>query len=110
MNETNKIALDKLKEQLGRKLGISEDTGLQVIADDLEDALSDVLDYCNRDNLEGNMAVSVKDLFLVRYNQEGNEGESSRSECGVSQSFETGIPLKIRSKLNRYRLGRVKSF
>lgn len=110
MNDTNKKALVKLSTQLARKLSITDTDELLVLEDDLEDALSDVLDYTNRDTLVDNMATSVKDLYIIRYNQEGNEGETSRSEGGVSQSFETGIPKKIRSKLNRYRVGKVRSF
>lgn len=109
MNQINKDALDKLKEQLGRKLNITDTTALQVLEDDLGDVLAEVLDYCNRDVLMGNMITSVKDLFIVRHNMEGNEGETSRAEGGVSQTFETGIPLKIRSSLNRYRVAKVKS-
>ncbi|EOL45816.1 phage head-tail connector protein [Enterococcus caccae] len=109
MNQTNKDALDKLQEQLERKLNITDEKAKQVLSDDLADSLTDVLDYCNRDTLIGNMITSVKDLFIIRYNQEGNEGETSRSEGGVSQTFETGIPLKIRSKLNRYRVASMRS-
>lgn len=109
MNQINKDALDKLQVQLERKLNITDEKAKLVLADDLEDALTDALDYCNRETLIGNMSTSVKDLFIIRYNQESNEGETSRSEGGVSQTFETGIPLKIRSKLNRYRIASMRS-
>ncbi|MCH4169410.1 MAG: phage head-tail connector protein [Streptococcaceae bacterium] len=109
MEQINKNALDKLQKQLERKLSITDETEKQILTDDLNDALSDVLDYCNRDLLVGNMINSVKDLYIVRYNQEGNEGETSRSEGGVSQTFETGIPKKIRIKLNRYRVAGLRS-
>lgn len=109
MNQTNQTALDKLQDQLERKLNITNEQAKQILTDDLLDALTDVLDYCNRDTLVGNMITSVKDLLLIRYNQAGNEGEVSRVEGGVSQTFETGIPLKIRTKLNRYRVGSVGS-
>ncbi|GGC87837.1 phage head-tail connector protein [Enterococcus wangshanyuanii] len=109
MNQTNRTALDKLQEQLERKFNITENNDKLVLADDLEDALVDCLDYCNRDTLIGNMSSSVKDLYMIRFNQEGNEGETSRTEGGVSQTFETGIPLKIRTKLNRYRIASVRS-
>lgn len=104
MNQINKIALDKLQEQLERKLDITDEKDKKVLSDDLSDALTDVLDYCNRDTLIGNMINSVKDLYVIRYNEEGNEGETSRTEGGVSQTFEVGIPKKISTKLNRYRV------
>lgn len=109
MNPKNKIDLDKLQEQLERKLNINDVKDKKILSDDLADALTDVLDYTNRDVLIGNMPTSVKDLYIIRSNQEGNEGETSRSEGGVSQSFEEGIPKRIRSKLNRYRLARMRS-
>lgn len=105
----NDEALESLKKQLADKFGITDELKLKVLSDDLKDALADVLDYTNQDELIGNMISSVKDMMIIRYNQEGNEGESSRSEGGVSQSFETGIPKKVKSKLNRYRVANVRS-
>ncbi|WP_413487022.1 phage head-tail connector protein [Carnobacterium maltaromaticum] len=109
MDKKNEEALTSLKEQLALKLSITDEQKLAVLTDDLADALSDVLDYTNRDVLVGNMPTSVKDLYIIRSNQEGNEGETSRSEGGVSQAFEEGIPKRIRSKLNRYRMARMRS-
>lgn len=72
-----------------------------------EDAKAEVLDYCYRDDVVGNMASSIRRLAVIRYNQEGNEGESSRSEGGVSQSFEEGMPKSLRASLNRYRVAKA---
>ncbi|MGM0239480.1 phage head-tail connector protein [Enterococcus sp. AZ103] len=110
MNEKNQPILKKLAEELTRKFKITDDEDLKILADDLRDAAIDALDYCNRDVLVGNMSSAVKDLYVFRRNTEGNEGESSRSEGGVSQTFEIGIPTKIKSKLNRYRVAKVRSF
>ncbi|EME8160415.1 phage head-tail connector protein [Enterococcus sp. C76] len=110
MNEQNQIALDKLAIELGRKFSITDPMAIDVLKDDIKDAMYDALDYCNRDVLVGNMSSSVKDLYIFRRNIEGNEGETSRTEGGVSQSFEIGIPAKIKSKLNRYRVAKVRSF
>ncbi|KAJ76036.1 hypothetical protein M222_0739 [Enterococcus faecalis AZ19] len=109
MNLTNKSALDKLKEELGRKFNITSETELKILEDDLRDATYEALDYCNRDELVGNMISAVKDLYVFKRNMEGNEGETSRSEGGVSQSFEVGIPSRIKTKLNRYRVANVRS-
>jgi len=109
MNPTNQKAIDLLQEELARKFSILDATELAVLADDVKDAMIDALDYCNRDTIIGNMSSSVKDLYIFRRNTEGNEGETARTEGGVSQSFEIGIPKRIQSKLNRYRLANVKS-
>lgn len=110
MNEQNQITLDKLAIELGRKFSITDPTAIEVLKDDIKDAMYDALDYCNRDVLVGNMSSSVKDLYIFRRNTEGNEGETTRTEGGVSQSFEIGVPAKIQSKLNRYRVAKVSSF
>lgn len=109
MNPTNQKIIDELAVELSRKLEITGEDPIQVLKDDLKDAVIDALDYCNRDILVGNMSSSVKDLYLFRRNTEGVEGETSRSEGGVSQSFEVGIPKRIQAKLNRYRVAKVRS-
>lgn len=110
MNQTNQKVIDDLKKELARKFSITDEESIAVLADDLKDAMIDALDYCNRDTVVGNMSSVIKDIYIFRKNIEGVEGETSRSEGGVSQSFEVGIPRKIRSKLNRYRVAKVRSF
>ena len=109
MNDTNQKVIDDLKEELAKKYSITNSNDLVVLADDLKDAMIDALDYCNRDTVIGNMSSAVKDIYVFRRNTEGTEGETSRSEGGVSQSFEVGIPKRIQSKLNRYRVANIKS-
>lgn len=108
MNATNQKVVDNLQEELARKFAISGEEELAVLTDDLKDALIDALDYCNRESVVGHMSSAIKDLYLFRKNTEGIEGETARSEGGVSQSFEVGIPRRIRSKLNRYRVANVR--
>lgn len=109
MNATNQNAIEDIKKELARKFGISESEELVILADDIKDAMIDALDYCNRDTVIGNMSSAIKDLYIFRRNTEGVEGETSRTEGGVSQSFEIGIPKRIQSKLNRYRVANVKT-
>lgn len=82
----------------------------QQLEDFYDDAESEVLNYCNRDDVAIGMVTSIRDLAKIRYNQEGSEGEITRSEGGISQSYEEGIPRRIRSVLNRYRLAKVGRF
>lgn len=110
MNPQNEIIINQLKEDLVKKFGIEDPNEVAVLLIDLKDALADALDYTNRDVLVGNMDTAVKDLYIFRRNTEGVEGETSRSEGGVSQSFEIGIPKRIRTKLNRYRIATLKTF
>lgn len=109
MNPKNIPFIEKIKAEIIRKLNITETKELEILDDDLNDAVADALDYCNRDVIVGNMSSAIKDLYIFRYNTEGNEGETSRSEGGVSQTFEIGIPAKVQTKLNRYRVANVRS-
>lgn len=79
-----------------------------LLKDDFNDAEQEALNYCNREELVIGMAASIRDLAKIRFNQRDTEGETSRSEGGVSQSFEEGIPKKIRSQLNSYRIARAR--
>ncbi|MDA9470581.1 phage head-tail connector protein [Enterococcus sp. 5H] len=73
----------------------------------LEDAVILILDYTNRDKMTDQLYYYARQLVVITWNQEGNEGEASRSEGGVSQSFITDIPEKLKAGLNNYRLGKV---
>lgn len=69
----------------------------------LEDAEAEMLDYCNRDVLLPRMLGLQRELAIVYYNRLGSEGESSRSEGGVSVSYSTDIPENLKRRLNSYR-------
>lgn len=98
--------------RLKRRVGVSSNNTDkdQLLLDYLEDAEIAVKSYCKRDDIEDGMVPSIRSLAVVFYNREGNEGESSRSEGGVSQSFEEGIPSIIRSSLQNYRRATIRSF
>ncbi|MEX5141774.1 hypothetical protein P0202_22055 [Escherichia coli] len=76
----------------------------------IEDAVALVLDYTGREAMIDSMWVYARQLATIAYNQQGAEGEASRSEGGVSQSFLTDIPATIRRGLNRFRVGKVVSY
>lgn len=100
-----------LPQELPLTIHESGDVEARLILEDIyDDAVIEALNYCNRDTVLIGMTVSIRDLAKIRYNQQGAEGESSRGEGGVSQSFEEGIPRKIRTALNNYRLAKVRRF
>ena len=90
------MQIDKLKVRLNE-----EDTVL--LEQLLEDAEAGMLDYCKRDVLLPRMLGLQRELAIVYYNRLGSEGESSRSEGGVSVSYSTDIPENIKRRLNSYR-------
>lgn len=95
--------LDKLKARLD--LNDDKQNGKLLVL--LEDATDDVLAYTNQKEVKPGMESSIRELAIIKYNQIGNEGETSRSEGGISHSFEVGIPRRICIKLNKYRVGKL---
>lgn len=97
--------------RLRRKYEIKDDDAVANInvEDALNGAIADVLGYCNRDEIIEALIPAIRDLTTIRFNQIGVEGEQARSEGGVSQEFEEGIPKRIRSQLNRHRIARARS-
>ncbi|WP_099335806.1 phage head-tail connector protein [Clostridium cadaveris] len=67
----------------------------------LEDAENDILDYTNRNVLLPRMESLQRELAIIYYNRLGSEGEISRSEGGISVSYE--MPQSIKDRLKSYR-------
>ena len=100
---------EKLKNAIQRlidDLGIDGTKAKNLI----DDAVIMVLDYTGRDVMVDAILLYARQLAIIAFNREGNEGESSRSEGGVSQSFIEDIPQSIKHSLNRYRVGKVVSY
>ena len=87
-------------EKLKIRLEIKDTTQDELFNMVLEDAETEILDYCNRDVLLPRMLGLQRELAIVYYNRLGSEGESSRSEGGVSVSYSTDIPENIKRRLN----------
>lgn len=81
--------------------GTDEDSKLEAI---LEDAAFEILDHCNRDTLPLRAQALQRELAIIYYNRQGSEGESSRSEGGVSVSYSNEIPESIKKRLKSFRL------
>lgn len=93
--------LEKLKIRLGmKKEDTSQDDLLNMF---LEDAESEILDFCNRDTLPEKAQGLQRKLAIIYYNRAGSEGETSRSEGGVSVSYSIEIPENIKSRLIAFR-------
>ena len=90
------MQVEKLQVRLNEK-----DTDL--LEQLLEDAEAEILDYCNRDVLLPRMLGLQRELAIIYYNRLGSEGETSRSEGGVSVSYSTEIPDNIKNRLMAFR-------
>lgn len=103
---------EKLKEMtdsLANRLGVIDENEKAKLKGLIEDALILILDFTGRstEDIPEPLYYYARQMAVIAWNREGNEGEASRSEGGVSQSFVTDIPADIQSGLRRYRKGKV---
>lgn len=91
-----------MKEKLLALLG-GVACGDEVIVDVvLSMAVNAVLDYISRETLPKRLQDVAVRLAVIYYNRIGNEGETARTEGGISQSFNTDIPDDIIRQLKNY--------
>ena len=81
--------------------GISDDKQDGLISVLLSDAGDAVCDYTGRDEVPERLRSVQVQLAVIAYNKRGAEGESSRSEGGISQSFD-GLPPELLARLKNY--------
>ncbi len=70
--------------------------------DILDTAMDILLDEIGRDELPERLVSAQVALAVVIFNHEGTEGESSRSEGGISRSYLDDLPADIRRRLKNY--------
>lgn len=92
------IMLDRLKMLLGIDDG-QEDEKLSVLLTMAEDT---VLDTIGRDTLPERLQSVCVETAVIMYNRQGTEGNSSRSEGGISEQYIDGLPQHIRKRLENY--------
>ena len=84
-------------------------TGCQdetLVASLLEMAEEEILALTNRTVLIDRLKPAKRKWALIAYNRMGTEGETSRSEGGISASF-VEIPAEIKSVVEQCRIARV---
>ena len=81
--------------------GITDDSQDGLITALLSDAEDSVRDYIGRDVVPERLVSVQVQLAVIAYNKRGAEGESSRSEGGISQSFD-GLPPELLARLTNY--------
>lgn len=69
----------------------------------IEDAGNEILDYCNRNTLPSKLDSLQRELAIIYYNRNLSSGEKSRSEGGISVTYDIEIPLNIKERLKAYR-------
>ena len=92
--------MEKLKLLIGIKIDdTSKDALLSIL---LEQATSELKQYCYRDQLPVEANNVIIDMAVVKYNLLGTEGLSSQSYNGMNEAYANYPPQLIKS-MNRYR-------
>ena len=87
-------------EKLKRRIPDAQDDAL--LTDLLDEAKTFILAYTGRDELPAELENARIRLAAILYNRMGMEGETSRSEGGVSRTAEA-LPGDLRRWLNHWR-------
>lgn len=93
-------------EKLQRMTG-ENDTDILALL--LEQAENRILAYTNRSYLTAMLEQVKLDWSVIAYNRLGTEGETSRSQGGITASFDE-IPESIRKAMNNNRLAKVAGY
>jgi len=95
--------LDNLKTLLGIN-DAKQDALLTLI---LSKASQYILNRCNITTVPTALESVQVDIAVVAYNRLGTEGETSRSEGGLSTAFAKGMPKAINDELSMFAQVRI---
>lgn len=89
-------------ETLKIRLGISDEKQDGLLAVLLDSAEDTILDVIGRDEMPARLVSVQTELAIVAYNRQGAEGETARSEGGISRSFVSDLPSDMQKRLQNY--------
>lgn len=89
-------------ETLKIRLGISDEKQDGLLAVLLDSAEDTILDVIGRDELPARLVSVQTELAIIAYNRQGAEGETARSEGGISRSFVSDLPSDMQKRLQNY--------
>lgn len=96
---------NKILESLLKRSGLQDQKDL--LSDMIRDSISDMrtmLNYDENEELPEGCIPAVKELVLVRYNQDGVEGISSESQSsGGSTTYMDALPDRVKRTIRKYR-------
>lgn len=90
-------------EILKKVTGESDEELLSLL---LQMAEEKILVLTRRSEMITPLKPTVRDMAIVAYNRLGMQGEASRSEGGISSSFNE-VPKEIDAVIKQYRIARV---
>lgn len=96
---------EDILESLMKRPGLQDQ--IDVLEDMIHDSISDMrtmLNYRDDEELPDGCIPAVKELVLVRYNQDGVEGISSESQSsGGSTTYMDALPDRVKRAIRKYR-------
>ena len=84
-------------ETLKIRLGISDEKQDGLLAVLLDSAEDTILDVIGRDELPARLVSVQTELAVISYNRQGAEGETARSEGGISRSFISDLQKRLQN-------------
>lgn len=92
----------ELHEKFAARLGENVPEGKTAFVNALLDEAEDkVLDIIGREEVPSQLTSMVVKLAVIAYNKAGAEGESSRTEGGISRAFDD-LPADDKARLINY--------
>ena len=92
-------------ESLMKRPGLHDQ--MDVLEDMIKDSINDMrtmLNYDDEEELPAGCIPAIKELVLVRYNQDGVEGISSESQSsGGSTTYMDALPDRVKRTIRKYR-------
>lgn len=89
---------DDFVKRLGESVAVGDVNFVNSLLNEAEDFTKDKI---GRDTIPSRLDSAVVLLSVIAYNKRGAEGESSRSEGGISRAF-VDLPDTIRERFNNY--------
>ena len=69
----------------------------------IDDAVVEVIDYCNLKQYNTNLDSTVVKMVTQNYNKISNQGIASQSYSGVSETYVDGYSADVMAQLNKNR-------
>ena len=96
------MANHRLYDDFVNRLGEAvKETDIPFVNSLLNEAEDFTKDKIGRDTIPNRLDSAVVLLSVIAYNKRGAEGESSRSEGGISRAFDD-LPETLRERFNNY--------
>lgn len=89
---------DDFVKRLGESVAVGDVNFVNSLLNEAEDFTKDKI---GRDTIPNRLDSAVVLLSVIAYNKRGAEGESSRSEGGISRAFDD-LPVTLRERFNNY--------